>query len=119
MAGDWIKMRVDLLTSPKVVLMSSALNTDRFRVIGGLLSAWSLFDAHSTDGRLPGYSINTLDELVGWIGFSQSRSSRKSEITSVNPRCGYFEQNWREHSRKLVCPAGSSPERKFIAGVNR
>jgi len=75
MAGDWIKMRVDLLTSPKVVRMSSALSADRFRVIGGLLSAWSLFDAHSTDGRLAGYSVATLNEFVGWQGFGESMQS--------------------------------------------
>lgn len=72
MAGDWIKMRVDLQTSPKVVRMASALKTDRFRVIGGLLSAWSLFDAHSTDGFLSGYSPATLDELIGWPMFSSA-----------------------------------------------
>ena len=70
MAGDWIKMRTDLLTSPKVVRMASALNADRFRIVGGLLSVWSLFDAHSADGSLSGYSLEALDELAAWPGFS-------------------------------------------------
>jgi hypothetical protein len=70
MAGDWIKMRTDLLTSPKVVRMASALNADRFRIVGGLLSVWSLFDAHSADGSLVGYSLDSLDELAAWPGFS-------------------------------------------------
>lgn len=70
MAGDWIKMRTDLLTSPKVVRMASALNADRFRIVGGLLSVWSLFDAHSADGSLGGYSTEALDELAAWPGFS-------------------------------------------------
>lgn len=72
MAGDWIKMRTDLLTSPKVVRISSALKADRFRTVGGLLSVWSLFDSHSTDGQLSGYSPETLDELAAWSGFSQA-----------------------------------------------
>lgn len=75
MAGDWIKMRVDLLTSPKVVRMASALNADRFRIIGGLLSAWSLFDAHSVDGRLEGYTPKAVDEVIGWNGFSSAMIS--------------------------------------------
>ncbi|WP_218189538.1 hypothetical protein [Pseudomonas sp. PA15(2017)] len=70
MAGDWIKMRTDLLTSPKVVRMASALNADRFRIVGGLLSVWSLFDAHSADGSLEGYSLDSLDDLAAWPGFS-------------------------------------------------
>ncbi len=70
MAGDWIKMRTDLLTSPKVVRMASALKADRFRIAGGLLSVWSLFDVHSEDGALVGYSLELLDELAAWPGFS-------------------------------------------------
>jgi len=70
MAGDWIKMRTDLLTSPKVVRMASALNADRFRIVGGLLSVWSLFDAHSADGSLEGYSPASLDDLAAWPGFA-------------------------------------------------
>lgn len=70
MAGDWIKMRTDLLTSPKVVRMASALKADRFRIAGGLLSVWSLFDVHSTDGMLSGYTLETVDDLAAWPGFS-------------------------------------------------
>ncbi|MQI04921.1 hypothetical protein EI057_02935 [Escherichia coli] len=32
MAGDWIKMRADLHTHPKVVRMASALKADRLRI---------------------------------------------------------------------------------------
>jgi len=70
MAGDWIKMRVDLQTHPKVVRIASALHADRLRVIGGLHAVWSLFDAHSEDGELVGYTADALDELVGWRGFA-------------------------------------------------
>lgn len=44
MAGDWIKMRIDLQTHPKVFRMVSALKADRLRIIGGLHIAWSIFD---------------------------------------------------------------------------
>lgn len=70
MAEPWIKMRTNLTTSPKVVRISSALKADRLRVVGGLHSAWSLFDQHSEDGILVGYSPETLDELIGWPGFT-------------------------------------------------
>lgn len=69
MAGDWIKMRMDLGTSPKVVRMSSALRADRLRVVGGLHAVWCLFDVHSEDGRLDGYTLDALDELIGFPGF--------------------------------------------------
>lgn len=72
MAGDWIKMRSDLRTHPKVVRVSSALKADRLRVIGALFVAWSVFDAHSIDGTLEGYDADVLDETVGFPGFSRA-----------------------------------------------
>lgn len=69
MAGEWIKMRNDLSTSPKVVRIASALHSDRLRVIGGLHAVWCLFDVHSEDGLLEGYTTQTLDEMIGWTGF--------------------------------------------------
>ncbi|MGV0128869.1 hypothetical protein [Burkholderia gladioli] len=75
MAGDWIKMRSDLFTHPKVVRISSALQADRLKTVGGLMSVWCLFDAHSEDGRLEGYTFETVDELIGWRGFSRAMNS--------------------------------------------
>jgi hypothetical protein len=62
MAGDW--------THPKVVRIASALKADRLRVVGGLHAVWCLFDAHSADGSLEGYTLDALDDLIGWPGFS-------------------------------------------------
>lgn len=75
MAADWIKMRVDLLTSPKVVRISSALNADRLKTVGALFSAWCLFDLHSEDGKLPGYTPEVLDSIVGLPGLSSAMQS--------------------------------------------
>lgn len=70
MAGDWIKMRSDLFTHPKVVRISSALKADTLRTVGGLMSVWCLFDAHSADGILEGYRVETLDDHLRWPGFA-------------------------------------------------
>lgn len=72
MAGDWIKMRSDLRTHPKVVRLSSALKADRLRIVGGLHAVWCLFDAHSTDGSLEGYTHDAIDDLIGWPGFARA-----------------------------------------------
>lgn len=72
MAADWIKMRCELQTHPKVVRILSAMNTDKFRVIGGLHAVWCIFDAHSTDGSLRGYTPAAMDAAIGWPGFSQA-----------------------------------------------
>lgn len=63
-------MMVGLRRHPKVVQIVSALKADRLRVVGGLYAVWGVFDEHSVDGRLPGYSFEMMDEEIGWPGFS-------------------------------------------------
>lgn len=70
MSTDWIKMRVDLRTHPKVVRMASALKADKLRIIGGLHAVWSIFDAHAIDGLLEGYDFREIDDQLGWKGFA-------------------------------------------------
>lgn len=72
MAGDWIKMRIDLQSHPKVVRIMSATGADKFRVIGGLHAVWSVFDTHSVNGILPGYSLDLMDQVIGWAGFANA-----------------------------------------------
>lgn len=69
MAKDWIKMRMDLPSHPKVVRILSATKSDKFRVVGGLHAVWSVFDLHSSDGVLEGYTPETMDHIIGWDGF--------------------------------------------------
>jgi hypothetical protein len=75
MAGDWIKMRRSLLTDPRVVRISSALNADRFRTIGGLFSAWCLFDEQTSDGQLCGYTPQVFNEIVGIDGLAEAMAA--------------------------------------------
>jgi len=75
MAGDWIKMRADLQTHPKVVRIMSAICPNKFQVIGGLHAIWSIFDVHSENGELSGYSLDMMDAVIGWPGFSKAVAS--------------------------------------------
>jgi hypothetical protein len=72
MANDWIKVRCDLHTHPKVVRIMSAVCPQTCTVVGGLHYIWSLFDAHSTDGILEGYSLAMIDRMLGLPGFAQA-----------------------------------------------
>lgn len=65
-------MRSDLFTHPKVVRIASALNADKLRTVGGLMSVWCLFDVHSSDGFLEGYNFAAVDNELRWPGFSQA-----------------------------------------------
>jgi hypothetical protein len=82
MAGEWIKMRVALKSHPKVVRILSAIRphdvqtkSDAFRIVGGLHAVWTLFDTHSIDGELRGYTPEIMDEAIGWPGFSGAMMS--------------------------------------------
>ena len=75
MAGDWIKMRKTLPTDPRIVRMMSALKADRFRTLGGVLSAWCLFDDQTEDGQLSGYTPEVFDEVIGFPGLARAMES--------------------------------------------
>lgn len=76
---SWIKMRIDLVTHPKVVRIASAICpqsvrdvSNKFLAIGGLLAVWGVFDTHSTDGVIVGYTPESLDGVVGLDGISRA-----------------------------------------------
>lgn len=50
MAGDWIKMRVDLPLDPSVICIADSLGLDSDSVIGKLFRVWAWADAHASDG---------------------------------------------------------------------
>lgn len=86
MAGDWIKMRVDLHTDPKVMRIACAVcahgvrgkmskSAQRCAVVGALHLVWCLFDTHSVDGQLEGYTPEVVDEFVGISGFAAAMAS--------------------------------------------
>lgn len=117
MAVDWIKMRADLRTHPKVVRIMSALKADPLRVIGGLHAVWCLFDAHSADGILDGYELDTLDTFIGWPGFSAAMVAigwlERHENGLAAPR--FDEHNGQSAKRRAQESERKRNERKTSA----
>ncbi|MGP9420094.1 DNA replication domain protein [Ewingella sp. AOP9-I1-14] len=117
MAGDWIKMRADLHTHPKIVRMASALKADRLRIVGGLHSAWCLFDVHSVDGFLDGYTPETLDDMIGFPGFSRAMMAvgwlEMDGENLVMPR--FDEHNGQSAKRRAQDAARKKSVRKMSA----
>jgi hypothetical protein len=71
MAGDWIKMRVDLHDDPAVIALSHALKLDEFAVVGRLHKLWAWGDRHMVDGYAAGVSAQWIDRYVGCKGFAR------------------------------------------------
>lgn len=72
MAGDWIKMRVDLGDDPAVVLIAACLDTTEDEVVGKLHRLWSWADRHTTDGTAPAITAKWVDRYVGRSGFAEA-----------------------------------------------
>lgn len=114
MSTDWIKMRVDLRTHPKVVRISSALKADRLRVIGALFAVWSIFDAHSSDGLLEGYTLDTLDDDLHWPGFAKAMMGIDWLIYDPNKGEGLLAPRFEEHNGQSAKRRAMETERKRL-----
>jgi len=97
MAGDWIKMRCNLSSHPKVVKLASRLSVTRVTVIGALHAVWTVADQHaSADGVLE-MDADSLDafaetpgfcrelEAVGWHRKSKRRKGKVSTFRLFRP----------------------------------
>src|SRR5262245_7732725 len=84
MAGDWIKMRVNIGEDPAVIAMACALRVSEDEIVGKLHRLWSGADQHSTNGRVDGVSVQWIDrhvncrrfgdvmEKAGWLEVDQT-----------------------------------------------
>lgn len=114
MAGDWIKMRMALRTHPKIVRISSALKADRLRTVGALHAVWSVFDEHSVDGILPGYTFKTMDDEIAWPGFSKAMGAPGVEWIEETEH-GLKMPRFQEHNGASAKTRATDSQRKRSA----
>jgi len=72
MAGDWIKMSVNLPDKPEVWHIAGALGIEADSVVGKLLRVWAWFDAHTENGNAVGVSYSLVDRVAGVAGFAEA-----------------------------------------------
>lgn len=72
MAGEWIKVQLDLPEKPEVFEIASMLQLDPDAVVGKLLRVWGWFDKHTVDGNAVGVTFALLDRLSGVTGFGEA-----------------------------------------------
>jgi hypothetical protein len=86
MGSPWIKMRTDLAGDPHVARLARALSAwladrcplivrtpaARHLIVGTLHATWALADQYTVDGRLDGYTAETLDDLIGIAGWAEA-----------------------------------------------
>jgi hypothetical protein len=70
MAGEWIKMRVDLASDPAVIRIRRATGIDADAVVGKLHRLWAWADTHTAEGAAEGLDVEWVDEFAGVKGFA-------------------------------------------------
>ena len=70
MAGDWIKMRINLDSNPHVIELAEILGLPELHVVGCLWKVWSWADSHSIDGNAIRVTDVTLDRFTSVTGFA-------------------------------------------------
>ena len=76
MAGDWIKLRIDIDRDPAVFRLAAILGVERFAVVGRLSAFWGWVNRHSTDGRVDAPTASTvIDAVVECPGFAAAMVS--------------------------------------------
>ena len=80
MAGEWIKMRVDLASDPAVIGIAAITGLEDDAVVGKLHRLWSWASQHlrsnrNGDGNAPGVTVSWLDHHVRCAGFGDAMQS--------------------------------------------
>jgi hypothetical protein len=75
MAGDWMKIELELPDKPEVHAISARLNIDPDAVVGKLIRVWQWFDKHTTDGNAVGVTYALPDRISGVSGFGEAMNS--------------------------------------------
>lgn len=72
MAGDWMKIELELPDKPEVHYIANVLQMDPDMVVGKLIRVWQWFDKHTTNGDALGVTFALLDRIVQRDGFAEA-----------------------------------------------
>lgn len=129
---QWIKVRTNLLTDPRVLRMARSLGVTRQHVVGCLLAVWTIADEHAVvrlppgqkpdtsrtrtgatypedEGFLSGYAPDDIDEAVGQAGFAEQMASIEWLVVYSD---GVGFPDWDIHNSKSAKQRSCDQKRK-------
>lgn len=109
MAGDWIKVRDDLVDDPAVAGIGTILGLDKYAVVGRLVKVWSWLDRQSRDGHAA-VARSYIDELVHTPGMGAAMEQVRW-LQVVN-ECHIFFPNFERHNGKSAKKRALATRRK-------
>lgn len=95
MAGDWHPIFNNLRDSPRVVRMARDLKCKRALIVGACSIWWAILDDHGSNGLVPSYGLEELDDEVQVKGFGAAMVS-VGWIEVVDD--GLFAPEWEKHN---------------------
>jgi len=98
-AGNWIKLRHDLIDAPEIRRLSKSCGVTRDDVYGKLFRLWSWFDRHSHQGRVADETVDLVDEIVGHSGFA---AALVSVGWLAEDQGGIVIPNWDRHNSETA-----------------
>jgi hypothetical protein len=138
MADEWIKVRLDLESDPKVVTLSSLVERDTIGTLGALVSFWSVADRHAiidgkdknADGFLRGYTLGEIDRRTGTPGFGAALESIGwveetpeglvlKRFAQHNGKSTKTRLRWREKQQRKRASPDVSPAKGDTKGTGR
>lgn len=72
MAGDWMKIELELPDKPEVHYIAGVLNLDPDAVVGKLIRVWQWFNKHTENGNAVGVTFALPDRITGVTGFGEA-----------------------------------------------
>jgi hypothetical protein len=101
MAGDWIKMRVDLRDDPAVFKLADRLGIDELHVVGCLFCFWAWCDKHAVDGHVDGATSRLIDKVSTVSGFSDAMAEVGwLHVTETGIEIPHFERHNGESAKE-------------------
>ena len=95
MAGDWIKIRTELISGLDVIAIGVATGLDEYQVVGRLVKLWGWANHNTSDGHLRKMTPELLDRHVSHQGFASALMDVGWLVQSGE---GVTIPNWQKHN---------------------
>lgn len=95
MAGDWMKITLDLPDKPEVHQIAALTKLDCDTVVGKLVRVWGWFDQQTTNGNARGVTLTLVDRFANHTGFGKAMQQAGWMTVSKN---GIIMPNFGRHN---------------------
>lgn len=120
MAGDWMKVELELPDKPEVHYIAGALNLTPAEVVGHLIRIWAWFNKHTENGHAYGVTHALLDRITGVTGIGEVMMFagwlEQHDKTLCMPK---FDRHTSESSKKRALASERQSRKRHAPSVTK